>query len=78
MQGCVSYNYDGALGTGATGCVSDSLVPGFSAKGHIADEGVEYNCDPAPAFDPARKWAWANNASCSMVGQDYLWGIAIR
>jgi len=77
MQGCVAYNYDGTLNA-AWGCTSDNLQPQFSAKGHIADESVDWHCDPVPNYDPARKWAWANNTSCSNVSQDYLWGIGIR
>jgi hypothetical protein len=76
MQGCVSYNYDGTL-FNEWACVTDWTVGG-TAKGHIADYALDTNCNPTPAYDPARPWAWANNSSCSYVGVDYLWGIGIR
>jgi hypothetical protein len=76
MQGCVSYNYDGTL-FNEWACVTDWMVGG-TAKGHIADYALDTNCDPLPAYDPARPWAWANNKSCNYVGQDYIWGIGVR
>jgi hypothetical protein len=75
-QGCVSYNFDGTI-FADWACVTDGAFGG-TAKGHIADYALDYNCSPAPAYDPNRAWAWANNTSCSRVGQDYLWGIAVR
>jgi hypothetical protein len=75
-QGCVGYNYDGSI-FADWACVTDYSVGG-TAKGHIADYALDYNCNPAPAYDPLRAWAWANDSSCSLVGQDYLWGAAVR
>ncbi|WNG24419.1 DUF4114 domain-containing protein [Cystobacter fuscus] len=75
-QGCVGYNYDGSV-FADWACVTDYSVGG-TAKGHIADYALDYNCNPAPAYDPFRAWAWANDSSCNLVGQDYLWGVAVR
>lgn len=80
-QGCVGYNYDGNL-FADWACVTDWTLGG-TAKGHIADYAMEYNCDPSPAwYDPdydwSRPWAWANNTDCKYVGKDYLWGIGVR
>ncbi|HEX8699227.1 MAG TPA: DUF4114 domain-containing protein [Myxococcaceae bacterium] len=75
-QGCVSYNYDNTLFS-EWACVTDSSAGG-TAKGHIADYALDYNCLPVPNYDPARPWAWANNSTCTQVGVDYTWGIGIR
>jgi len=76
MQGCVSYNYDGTLFS-EWACVTD-WMSGGTAKGHIADFALDTNCNPTPAYNTSRPWAWANNGSCSYVGVDYLWGIGVR
>ncbi|HEX5752974.1 MAG TPA: DUF4114 domain-containing protein [Archangium sp.] len=80
-QACVGYNYDGSL-FAEWACVTDWTVGG-TARGHIADYAIEYNCNPSPAYeDPNydwnRPWAWANNTTCTHVGEDYLWGIGVR
>jgi hypothetical protein len=75
-QGCVGYNYNGTL-FADWACVTDGALGG-TARGHIADYALDYNCVPAPAYNPNRAWAWANNTTCRHVGVDYLWGIAVR
>jgi hypothetical protein len=75
MMGCVNFNFDGSSSSD-WGCATDPDFGG-TAQGHIADYAL-FNC--RPYFDDYTnlKWAWANNASCSYVNQDYNWCIAIR
>lgn len=75
-QGCVGFSYNNALSTDWA-CVTDT-AEGGTARGHIADYALDYNCKPMPPYNPNRAWAWADNDSCSLVGEDYSWGIAVR
>ncbi|WP_257461631.1 fibrinogen-like YCDxxxxGGGW domain-containing protein [Archangium lipolyticum] len=75
-QACVGFSYNGAL-SAEWACVTDTSAGG-TARGHVADYALDYNCKPVPTYDPNRAWAWADNDSCSLVGEDYAWGIAVR
>jgi hypothetical protein len=73
MMGCVRFDYYDTIFS-EWACVTD-WTAGGTARGHIADYAVEYNCNPAIT---TAKWAWGDDASCRYAGELYTWGIAVR
>ncbi len=70
VMGCVDYSYSGGNIVNYA-CDSDGQR---SARGHFAQYAGEY-CSGG-RLDGT--WAWTNGNTCSLRGQNYIWGIAIR
>ena len=70
VMGCVNYSYSGGIYP-QYACDSDGQR---SAQGHLAQYAGEY-CQGA-RLDGT--WAWSDGQTCSLRGQNYIWGIAVR
>jgi LruC domain-containing protein len=69
-MGCVNYSYGGGV-YAAYACDSDGQR---SAQGHLTAYAGEY-CAGGRLDNT---WAWSNATTCSMRGQQYVWGYGIR
>lgn len=70
VMGCVNYSYSGGVYP-QYACDSDGQR---TAQGHLAQYAGEYCA--GGRLDGT--WAWSDGQSCTLRGQNYSWGIAIR